>query len=271
MTGITIKGHGLSANDILRIIPYGVDCRSADNDPTPTNSLKVGCASVEGIGCITGKEGTDSCPQIDGETCRTAGADDKVLNALGGIGSYLRLQTLGRDQIIPPVGISDVMENHALTLKEGTTAEPGMTVIKFSTRIQDTDLRDGDTIVIDKRDLVFYEKMGSKSYTFSGTTNWKSNPVLREAANVFWDGNRLAYPHRTGFRRRFQVGVRRQCQVSVIVGSAQSMSQCLHRPMHSPCYRVACQICGVMADVRGVAPCRICTVPFHGYAQVLTE
>ena len=30
-------------------------------------------------------------------------------------------------------------------------------------------------------------------------------------------------------------------------GSAQSLSQCpLHRPMHSPCHHVACQICGVI-------------------------
>ena len=71
-----------------------------------------------------------------------------------------------------------------------------------------------------------------------------------------WGGNRLAYPHRTGFRPVPHVG------------SAESMSQC-QSDLRSPCHTVSymsdaqsCRICGVS--------CRMHSV-ISGHAQVLTE
>lgn len=40
---------------------------------------------------------------------------------------------------------------------------------------------------------------------------------------VVWDGSGLIYPHRIGFRFKLAD----QCQINVVVGSEQSMSQCL--------------------------------------------
>ena len=77
-----------------------------------------------------------------------------------------------------------------------------------------------------------------------------------------WDGNRLAYPQRTGFR---PVSDRRQISV---MPDAQSMSsQCLlpHTQSMSPRH----VRCTVMSDLRGVS-----SVPMHSVisdAQVLTE
>ena len=169
MGGGSILGMGLNSQDVLRVVGYGVDCTSNSNNPAPINSLKIGCPSVEGAGCITGKEGTDMCPQLDGEGCRTASAADARLAPHG---SYLKLQTLGKEQITPEVGIRELIPGES---------KDGYTIIKFNTVVQYTDLQDGDTIVIDKRDLIFVD-MADNVFPLD---NWISNPRMREAANVF--------------------------------------------------------------------------------------
>ena len=91
----------------------------------------------------------------------------------------------------------------------------------------------------------------------------KSPPPRRDTA-VYWDGNRLAYPHRTGFRP-----VSDRCQTSVRPVSCRMHSPChsVSSPIHSPCHRV-------MSDAQSCS--RICGVSssdaqcHFGYALVLT-
>ena len=59
---------------------------------------------------------------------------------------------------------------------------------------------------------------------------------------VVWDGNRLAYPHRAGFRSVSDECHSRICAVHV-TGSP---------PPYTVHVTVSCQICGVMSDLRGV-------------------
>ncbi|CAD7947947.1 unnamed protein product [Amoebophrya sp. A25] len=159
---VILQGSGFDAGDVLRIVPNNVLCTDNSNNPAPDSTHKIGCPSVEGSGCIT----ESACPLISGISCRTASASD------GAHGSYIFLQTLAKNQISPPIGIESV--STLFSTKE-------YTVLKFTGNVQYSGLKEGDTLLIDKNDLIFEDRGGS-NYDIS---LWKTNSRMRELASVF--------------------------------------------------------------------------------------
>ncbi|CAD7925059.1 unnamed protein product [Amoebophrya sp. A120] len=157
---LTVRGAGMTAGDILRLVPQGTTC-AGNVAPSPT--YKTGCPSVEGTGCITGT----NCPNTaDGTSCRVAG----MTGINGGLGSYLSLQNMRKSNMSPATGIYRVRADYSTNT---------MTVLEFNQVIQGRGLENGDTIIIDKADIKF---VTDTAYTFA---QWKSNSRMREAADVF--------------------------------------------------------------------------------------
>ncbi|CAD7925075.1 unnamed protein product [Amoebophrya sp. A120] len=159
---IILQGSGFDEGDVLRIVPNNVQCTDNSNNPAPDTSYKIGCPSVEGTGCIT----TNGCPATSGITCRSASATD------GQYGSFIYLQTLGKNQITPPIGIESVATQFSTK---------DYTVLKFTGNIQFSGLKEGDTLLIDKNDLIINDKDAAAQ----DISLWKLNSRMREVANVF--------------------------------------------------------------------------------------
>ena len=117
-----------------------------------------------------------------------------------------------------------------------------------------------------KTDIIDSQSGASKSKDLGEHTNWntaeemKGNEFMNDYGGLLGREWGLLGTG-TGFRGINQTP---QCQVSVkyrICSSFHICAQCLHRPIHDPCHRVACQIFGHVGSAVCMS-CRICGVSF---------
>mmetsp|Transcript_863 Transcript_863/g.1807 ORF Transcript_863/g.1807 Transcript_863/m.1807 type:complete len:3591 (+) Transcript_863:462-11234(+) len=161
VTRMTIRGSGMKAGDILRLVPKTSTC---SGNVAPEATYKTACPSVEGGGCITGS----NCPDVtDGSSCRLAG-----MTVNSGKGAYMTLQTMTKQNMSPATGIYRVATEYCDAEK---------TVLEFHNAVQGRGLEEGDTILISKADLL----LTGGSVAAAAFSTWKADPRLRELADVF--------------------------------------------------------------------------------------